>query len=179
MKIAVSASIVVLALSACGWASTDVTFGWRSYSGDLCEDSKAEPTGAKTIGIGYRSGLLPVLDLAMGLDYSWGDIDTGRRGSEDASFKHVAVRAAGAVPVYSPSITEIYVGGGLSYNYLDAVSIACLDDDSRFGFFGLAGVKVKLPGIPLSAYVEGQVERLTGKPGITVSSFLLGAGIGF
>jgi hypothetical protein len=158
-------------------ATAGVYAGWKSYS-DFCKDEDSNATGA-ALGFGYQTGLLQVVEIAAALEYSWGDIDYDCPLCDDASFKHVAARAEAIIPVFKPSITEFYIGGGISYNWFFDMSLdGCDTDESRSGIQGLGGVKISPPVMPVWFTVEGRYEWLGGEPGITVGGVYLGVGFG-
>jgi hypothetical protein len=179
LKIVVFVSVLLISVSAVSPARAGAFLGWKSYS-DVCTDMGAESKNAMTLGIDYRFGLLKFVKLAAGLDYSWGDIEADCPGCGDASFNHIAVRGGVDVPFWRPSMTEVYVGGGLSYNWVsDPSDIGCEGDNARAGAYGHLGVKISPPVLPVWFLVEGRYEGLSGEPAITVSSLMLGVGLGF
>ncbi len=179
MKIRVLALVLLIGAVACSTATAGVYAGWKSYS-DVCQDEDSKAKGAASVGVDYRMGLLRIVKLGLGLEYSWGDIDYDCLLCEDTSFKHVGARAEAIVPIFSPSITEFYIGGGLSYNWFFDVSIGGCDvKDNSTGIHGLAGVKIAPPVLPVWFTVEGRYEWLGKDPQITVGGVHLGVGFGF
>ncbi len=179
MKIRVIALVLLIGAVACSAATAGVYVGWKSYS-DFCQDEDSKAKGVTSVGLDYRMGLLPLVKLGVGLEYSWGDIDYDCLLCEDTSFKHVGARAEAIVPVFSPSITEFYIGGGLSYNWFFDVSLDdCDAGDNSTGIHGLAGVKIAPPVLPVWFTVEGRYEWLDKDPQITVGGVHLGVGFGF
>jgi hypothetical protein len=173
----IAVALVVLAL-ACPAARAGLHLGWKSYT-DLCEGEDGKSSGAMGLGLGHRLGL-GLFELGVGLEYSWGDVDYESLSLDDASFEHLTARADVVVPVLSPAITEIYIGGGVSYNYLWGVSTSFCDTGGpRAGIHLLAGVRISPPILPVWGSAEGRYERLSGDPGIVVSGIYIGVGLGF
>lgn len=179
MRIRVFVIALMLCVAMSSAASAGVYLGWKSYS-DFCQGHDSKSSGAMSVGLDYRMGLLKFVKLGLGVEYGWGDIDYDCTLCEDTSFKHVGARAEAIVPVFKPSITEIYVGGGLSYNWFYDVSIGeCDAGDSRVGLHGLAGIKIAPPALPVWFTLEGRYEWLGNDPQITVAGAYLGVGLGF
>ena len=179
MKIRVVVLVFLISVFACSTASAGAYLGWKSYS-DFCDDFDSKSKGAMTLGLDYRMGLLRFVKLGVGLEYSWGDIDYDCEDCDDTSFKQLGARAEAVLPVFSPSITEFYVGGGLSYNWFWDVSLEdCDAGGNRTGIHGLAGVKIAPPVLPVWFTVEGRYEWLGKDPQITVGGVYLGVGLGF
>jgi hypothetical protein len=176
--------LMLLAVSvATSTATAGVYLGWKSYS-NFCNDADSKSKSAAALGLGYQMGLLRVVRLGLAAEYSWGDIDydcplCDEEYLEDASFKQASVRAEAIVPLFKPSITEFYIGGGLSYNWFFDVSLdACGSDESRAGIHGLGGVKIAPPVLPVWFTVEGRYEWLGSDPQIKVGGVYLGVGFG-
>lgn len=170
--------VLLLGAAACSTATAGVYVGWKSY-GDFCQDADSKARGATAVGFDYRMGLLPIVILGLGLEYTWGDIEYDCLLCKDTSFKHVGARAEAIAPIFSPSITEFYIGGGLSYNQFFDVSLDnCDAGDSRTGVHGLAGVKVSPRALPVWFNIEGRYEWLGKDPQITVGGVYLGVGLG-
>ncbi len=178
MRIRVIVLVLVIGALASSAATAGVYLGWKSYS-DFCAYESSKSSGALSIGLDYRMGLLQIVKLGLGLEYTWGDVDYDCIDCGDASFDHVGARAEAIVPIWKPSITEVYLGGGLSYNWLSGPTIDDCDmDDNRAGVHGLAGVKVSPPVLPVWFLLEGRYEWLGQDPQITVGGVYLGVGFG-
>jgi hypothetical protein len=179
MRIRLFVMALLLGAVMCSAASAGVYVGWKSY-GDFCQAGDSKAGGAMSLGLDYRIGLLELAKLAVGLEYSWGDIDYDCPLCKDTSFKHLGARAEALVPVSKFSFTEIYVGGGLSYNWFFDVAIGeCDAGDNRVGVHGLAGARVSPPMLPVWFTAEGRYEWLGKNPQITVAGVYLGVGLGF
>ena len=178
MKIRVIVLVLLTVAVASSTATAGIYAGWKSYS-DFCQDEDSKATGAAALGFGYQMGLLQIVELGAAVEYSWGDIDYDCLLCDDASFKHIAARAEAIIPLFKPSITEFYIGGGLSYNWFFDMSLDdCDTDDSRTGIHGLGGVKISPPVLPVWFTVEGRYEWLGSDPQITVGGVYLGVGLG-
>ena len=183
MTLRVTILMLLIGAVASSTATAGVYLGWKSY-GDFCQDADSEARSAAAFGFDYQLGLLQIADLGLALEYSWGDIDYDCLlcediDLEDASFKHVAARAEARIPIFKPSITEFYIGGGLSYNWFFDVSLDdCGTDEKMTGIHGLGGVKISPPVMPVWFTVEGRYEWLGSDPRITVGGVYLGVGFG-
>jgi len=183
MKLRVIILMLLIGAVASSAATAGVYLGWKSYS-DFCQDADSKAKSAAALGFGYQMGLLQIVELGLALEYSWGDIDYDcllceEEYLEDASFKHVAARVEAIVPIFKPSITEFYIGGGLSYNWFYDVSLDdCGTEENRTGIHGLGGVKISPPVLPVWFTVEGRYEWLGSDPQITVGGVYLGVGFG-
>ncbi|MFC1800282.1 hypothetical protein ACFL2Z_05200 [Candidatus Eisenbacteria bacterium] len=178
MRLRVIVLMLLISAVASSTATAGVYAGWKSYS-DFCKDEDSKAKGAAALGFGYQTGLLQIVKLRAALEYSWGDIDYDCLLCKDTSFKHVAARAEAIIPIFKPSITEFYIGGGLSYNWFYDVSLDdCGTDKDMTGIHGLGGVKIAPPVLPVWFTVEGRYEWLGSDPQITVGGVYLGVGSG-
>ena len=178
MKLSVIVLMLLIVAVASSTATAGIYAGWKSYS-DFCQGEDSKSDGAVAVGFGYQMGLLQIVELGLALEYSWGDIDYDCLLCEDTSFKHVGARAEAIVPIFKPSITEFYIGGGLSYNWFYDVSLDdCGTGENMTGIHGLGGVKISTPVLPVWFTVEGRYEWLGSDPQITVGGVYLGVGFG-
>lgn len=180
MRTLLLVTIALLCVTCSGWASPGLSIGQRSYDGDFCSSCKSEGSGAKSLGAHYRTGFLLPLELGIGLDYTWGKLDSDCAESQDAEFSHTSAHVIGTFPILSLVFAKLYAGGGISRNWFDFTDLKCDagPEKTRTGYMALAGLKAQLPAVMLeSVFLEWRLERLGGSPDITTSGIHLGASL--
>ncbi len=153
-------AIVGIAVGARGGVATDVNLAAVKRIDGLDIDKM------NTIGLQFKFGALPKIDLIFTADYYWKSKDFKIPAtSENVEFTvhNLALTASAVYPVYRSRLITPYVGLGVASHALAFSgkgswgTIGIPADDTRFGYQLIGGVYLNLPIIPILITGEGRI----------------------